>query len=38
MTDPAFLILDFQNNNTTNYGVILEITADKTVRFMFPSQ
>ena len=32
MTDPAFLILDFQNNNTTNHGVILEGNADKTVR------
>ena len=38
MTDPVVLILDFQNKNTTNYGVILEGTADKTVRFMFPSQ
>ena len=32
MTDPAFLILDFQNNNTINYGVILEGNADKTER------
>ena len=30
MTDPVVLILDFQNKNTTNYGVILEGTADKT--------